>query len=46
MGERRKFQLRGEFFNLMNHPNAGNPGSTLGGPGFGVISSADPGRRV
>lgn len=46
MGERRKLQLRGEFFNLMNHPNLGNPGSTLGGPGFGVISSADPGRRV
>ena len=46
MGERRKFQLRGEFFNLMNHPNLGNPGSVLGGPGFGVIASADPGRRV
>ncbi len=46
MGERRKLQLHGEFFNLMNYPNAGNPGSTLGGPGFGVISSADPDRRV
>jgi hypothetical protein len=46
MGERRKFQLRGEFFNLTNHPNFGNPGNVLGGPGFGVINAADPGRRV
>ena len=46
MGERRKIQLRGEFFNLTNHPNFGNPGNVLGGPGFGVINAADPGRRV
>lgn len=46
LGDRRKFQLRGEFFNLTNHPNFGNPGSVLGAPGFGVINSADPGRRV
>ena len=46
MGDRRKLQLRGEFFNLMNHPNLGNPGNVLGNPGFGVIASADPGRRV
>jgi hypothetical protein len=46
IGERRKFQLRGEFFNLFNHPNFGNPGTVLGGPGFGVINNADPGRRV
>ena len=46
LGERRKLQLRGEFFNLTNHPNFGNPGSSFGGPGFGVINSADPARRV
>lgn len=46
MGERRKFQLRGEFFNITNHPNFGNPGNAFGGPGFGVINSADPARRV
>jgi hypothetical protein len=46
LGERRKLQLRGEFFNLTNHPNFGNPGGTFGGPGFGVINTADPGRRV
>ena len=45
-GERRKIQLRGEFFNVGNHPNFGNPGGTFGGPGFGVVASADPGRRV
>lgn len=45
-GERRKVQLRGEFFNIANHPNFGNPGATFGGPGFGVIAAADPGRRV
>ncbi len=44
--ERRKIQLRGEFFNITNHPNFGNPGSAFGGPGFGVVSTADPGRRV
>ena len=24
-----KFQFRGEFFNITNHPNFGNPGATL-----------------
>ena len=35
--ERAKFQLRGEFFNTVNHPNFGQPGSTLGSSGFGVV---------
>jgi hypothetical protein len=35
--ERLKFQLRGEFFNVLNHPNFGQPGSTLGSSGFGVV---------
>ncbi len=35
--ERVKFQLRGEFFNAVNHPNFGQPGSTLGSSGFGVV---------
>jgi hypothetical protein len=46
LGDRRKFQLRGEFFNVTNHPNFGNPGNALGAPGFGVVNSADPARRV
>ncbi|MCI0620652.1 MAG: carboxypeptidase regulatory-like domain-containing protein [Acidobacteria bacterium] len=46
VGEGRKFQLRGEFFNITNHPNFGGPGATLNGPGFGIVSSAGPGRRI
>ena len=46
LGENRKFQLRGEFFNLFNKANFGTPGATFGAPGFGVIGAADPGRRV
>jgi hypothetical protein len=45
-GEGRKLQLRGEFFNIANHANFGLPGRVLGAPGFGVVSSAGPGRRV
>ena len=44
--ERAKVEFRGEFFNLPNHTNFGLPGSTLGGPGFGVISSARASRTV
>lgn len=45
-GEGRRLQLRVEAINAFNHPNFGLPGSTFGGPGFGVINSADPGRRL
>ncbi len=41
-----KLQLRGEFFNIFNHPAFGVPGHVLGGPGFGVVSSAGPGRTI
>lgn len=37
ISERLKFQIRGEVFNVFNHPNFGQPGSTLGSSGFGVI---------
>jgi hypothetical protein len=37
-------QLRGETFNAFNHPDFGLPGRSLGGPGFGVISSATDAR--
>jgi hypothetical protein len=46
VGEGKKVQFRGEFFNLTNHPNFGGPGATLNGPGFGIVSSASPGRRI
>jgi hypothetical protein len=44
--EEMRIQFRGEFFNFTNHPNFGGPGATLNGPGFGIISSAGPGRRI
>jgi outer membrane receptor protein involved in Fe transport len=37
--ERMTLQFRGEFFNIFNHPNFGNPGATVGLPGYGVITS-------
>jgi hypothetical protein len=38
--ERFKLEVRGEFYNALNHANFNIPGFTLGGAGFGVISSA------
>jgi hypothetical protein len=46
VSEKKQLQVRGEFFNLPNHPNFGNPGRTFQGPGFGIVSSARPGRQV
>jgi hypothetical protein len=46
VAEGKKIRLRGEFFNFTNHPNFGGSGATLSGPGFGIVSSAGPGRRV
>lgn len=37
--ERIQAQLRGEFFNLPNHPNFGQPGASLGSATFGVITA-------
>jgi hypothetical protein len=39
MEGRHKLDLRGEFFNLPNHANFSQPGSTLRNPNYGVISS-------
>jgi hypothetical protein len=38
--ERYAFQLRGEFFNLPNHPSFGNPNTQLGSATFGSINTA------
>ncbi len=37
--ERLHLQFRGEFFNVFNHTDFGNPSATLGNPNFGVITS-------
>lgn len=44
--ERLRTELRGEFFNIINHPNFDLPGHTLGNADFGVISSAEAARTV
>ena len=44
--EQRFVQVRVETFNAFNHSNFDLPGRAIGGPGFGVISAADPGRIV
>ncbi len=35
--ERVTFQLRAELFNFLNHPNFGQPATTIGSSGFGEI---------
>ena len=45
--ESRHLELRGEFFNLMNHPSFGYPGVTLGTAQFGKISNTrNSGRQI
>ncbi len=41
-----KFELRGEFYNLLNHTNFNIPGFTLSAPDFGSVSSARPPRTL
>jgi hypothetical protein len=41
--ERHRFELRFEFFNLLNHPNFANPANSIRSVTFGVLQSAgDP----
>ncbi|MGH9839100.1 MAG: carboxypeptidase regulatory-like domain-containing protein [Blastocatellia bacterium] len=46
IGEQKGFQFRLEMFNAFNHPDFGLPGSSLGGPGFGLVSSARSARTI
>ncbi len=39
-------QFRWEFFNILNHPNFGFPGGTIGTPTFGQLTNAGPGRKM
>ncbi len=43
--ERANFQLRGEFYNAMNHPNFKNPNTVIGNVNYGKITG-DNGARV
>jgi hypothetical protein len=41
--ERMAFEIRGEFFNVFNHPQFNNPSGDISGGSFGQVSSArDP----
>jgi len=44
--ERYKFELRAEFYNLLNHASFNVPGFMYGAADFGVVTSAKPGRTV
>jgi hypothetical protein len=46
LAERVRLQLRGEAFNAFNHVNFWNPGTSLGGPLYGVISGAGGARVI
>ena len=43
--ERMALDFRGQFFNLLNHRNFGNPVSNMSSPSFGQNTS-DPGGRA
>jgi len=44
--EKLRFDVRGEFYNLLNQAIFNVPGNVFGGTDFGVVSSARPGRAV
>ncbi len=45
--ESKRMELRGDFFNLMNHANFAAPsGVVFGRPGFGAITESEPARIV
>jgi hypothetical protein len=46
LSERYHLNVRGEFYNVLNHANFDLPGHVLGAADFGAISSARPGRTI
>ena len=46
LGEAGRIQFRAELFNAFNEANFSQPGSSLGTPAFGRITSSEPARQV
>jgi hypothetical protein len=46
VNEKASLQIRGEFFNLFNRVNFGNPGATVGTANYGIITSAAAARVI
>ncbi|HUK19834.1 MAG TPA: carboxypeptidase regulatory-like domain-containing protein [Bryobacteraceae bacterium] len=46
LGEEPRLEFRGDFFNLLNHPNFALPNATTGSAAFGTITSASPARTI
>jgi hypothetical protein len=44
--ERQRFELRCSFYNFLNHPNLGNPNTTVTNAAFGKITSMSNSPRV
>jgi hypothetical protein len=44
--KRLRLQLRGEFFNVLNHTNLGDPNTTVNSNGFGTITASGSPRIV
>jgi hypothetical protein len=44
--ESMRLDVRGEAFNLFNHPQFGLPGSTIGNPGVGTITGTSVPNRI
>src|SRR6185503_17064199 len=43
---KRRLQLRGGFFNALNHTNFGLPQGSIDSPAFGAITSSAPARQI
>jgi hypothetical protein len=46
VGEGKKLAFQADAFNVFNHPNWGNPGTTVTSGGFGQIGSSNPPRNI
>lgn len=46
LAERVRLQLRGEFFNLANHPNFALIGRIVNDPTFGIVQNQLPPRSI